>query len=106
MVFNVLGANVDDHQKHFFFMMSPDGRWKVSLAYDITFTVDPDTPFYKNHELTVLGKRKNITRQDLLDFVRRQDIMNASAIIDKTAEVITRFKNYAGKAGVNSYWTD
>ena len=38
MVFNILGNNQDDHTKNFSFVMDGKGVWRVSPAYDITFT--------------------------------------------------------------------
>ena len=52
MVFNVLAENVDDHTKNFSFVMYPNGEWHISPAYDIVFSADPDSPFYRYHELT------------------------------------------------------
>lgn len=104
MVFNVMAENVDDHTKNFSFIMLPNGEWHISPAYDIVFSADPDSHFYRNHELTILGKRKNITKQDLLLFAQRQDIKNASSIIDEVAEVVMNFKAYAEKIEIDDYW--
>lgn len=104
MVFNVIAENVDDHTKNFSFIMQPNGEWHISPAYDIVFSADPDSHFYRNHELTILGKRKNITKQDLLLFAQRQDIKNATSIIDEVTEVVMNFKAYAEKVEIDDYW--
>lgn len=104
MVFNVIAENVDDHTKNFSFIMLPNGEWHISPAYDIVFSADPDSHFYRNHELTILGKRKNITKQDLLLFAQRQDIKNAASIIDEVAEVVMNFKAYAEKVEIDDDW--
>lgn len=104
MVFNVIAENVDDHTKNFSFIMLPNGEWHISPAYDIVFSADPDSHFYRNHELTILGKRKNITKQDLLFFAQRQDIKNAASIIEEVAEVVMNFKAYAEKIEIDDYW--
>lgn len=104
MVFNVIAENVDDHTKNFSFIMLPNGEWHISPAYDIVFSADPDSHFYRNHELTILGKRKNITKQDLLLFAQRQDIKNAASIIDEVAEVVMNFKAYAEMVEIDDYW--
>lgn len=104
MVFNVIAENVDDHTKNFSFIMLPNGGWHISPAYDIVFSADPDSHFYRNHELTILGKRKNITKQDLLLFAQRQDIKNAASIIDEVAEVVMNFKAYAEMVEIDDYW--
>lgn len=104
MVFNVIAENVDDHTKNFSFIMLPNGEWHISPAYDIVFSADPDSHFYRNHELTILDKRKNITKQDLLLFAQRQDIKNAASIIDEVTEVVMNFKAYAEKVEIDDYW--
>lgn len=104
MVFNVIAENVDDHTKNFSFIMLPNGEWHISPAYDIVFSADPDSHFYRNHELTILGKRKNITKQDLLLFAQRQDIKNAASIIEEVTEVVMDFKAYAEKVEIDDYW--
>lgn len=37
--FNVLAGNRDDHIKNVSFVMSPDGRWRLAPAYDLTPSV-------------------------------------------------------------------
>lgn len=68
MVLNVLGGNVDDHNKNFSFLMGNDGRWHVAPAYDYTFSVDPDAPYYVNrHSMTVNNKTEGIAAEDLME---------------------------------------
>lgn len=106
MVFNVLAMNVDDHTKNFSFMMDKKGTWKLTPAYDMIFSADPDSHFFRNHELSILGKRSNVTRKDLLLFAQRQDIRNASAIIDEVAEAVSRFRVYAESVDISNYWIE
>lgn len=65
---------------------------------------NPDSHFYRNHELTVLGKRKNITKQDLMLFAQKQDIRNASNIIEEVEDVVMNFKSYAEKVEIDEHW--
>ena len=106
MVFNVVAANVDDHSKNFSFVMTPDGKWHLSPAYDLIFSVDPDTRFFSNHELPLHGKRTGITRKDLIDFATKQDIKNASRICEEVCDVVDNFRKYAEAVGIDSRWTD
>ncbi len=104
MVFNVLAKNVDDHTKNFSFVMERNGTWKLSPAYDMIFSADPDSHFFHYHEMSILGKRSNITRKDLLLFAQRQDIKNASSIIDEVAETVSNFRTYAKDVDINDFW--
>jgi len=40
-VFNVLAHNRDDHGKNFSYLMDTEGQWKLSPAYDLTFSSGP-----------------------------------------------------------------
>lgn len=104
MVFNILAGNVDDHTKNFSFLMYPNGEWHISPAYDLIFSIDPDSRFFRNHELSVRSKRNNITRKDLIDFAKAQDIKNPANIIEQTIEVVNKFKDYAEQVGISDYW--
>lgn len=104
MVFNVVAENVDDHTKNFSFIMDEKGRWSLSPAYDMIFSVDPDCRFYRNHELSILGKRNHITRSDLLLFAQRQGIRNAANIIDEVSRVVVKFKEYAEAVNISGHW--
>lgn len=104
MVFNILAGNVDDHTKNFSFLMYPNGEWHISPAYDLIFSIDPDSRLFCNHELSVRGKRNNITRKDLIDFAKAQDIKNPANIIEQTIEVVKKFNDYAEQVGISEYW--
>lgn len=62
MLFNVVSGNRDDHTKNFAFMMKPNGEWINTPAYDVTF----NEGIAGEHNMTILGKGKGITLEDLL----------------------------------------
>ena len=57
VVFNVLAHNRDDHAKNFSFLMDENGTWRVSPAYDLTFSFGPGG----EHCTTVMGEGRNPT---------------------------------------------
>ncbi len=100
-VFNMLGDNLDDHVKNISFMMEKDGTWHVTPAYDICFTYDMTGMGYDNrHELTICGKDREITVDDLQKFGAENDIHNAKAIISDIKHILSSFKEYAVRNGV------
>ena len=102
MVFNIMSRNVDDHSKNFAFSMTPDGTWRLSPAYDLTFSVDLTAPSYVNrHSLTVNGKNESITRADLETMALNNDIQDCKALIDKVVDAISDFENYAKKLDID-----
>ena len=105
-VVNVLGGNVDDHNKNFSFLMGEDGIWHTAPAYDYTFSVDPSAPGYMNrHSMTINNKNADIERSDLLELAKRYNIKGADAIIKKVISVLGNYEQYAKTAGVSPYWT-
>lgn len=106
-VMNVLGGNVDDHNKNFSFLMNDDGTWHVAPAYDFTFSVDPSAPGYMNrHCMTIGNKSSDIGRGDLLELAKRYNIKGANAMIKNAIDVVSNYEYYAGQAGVSDCWCD
>ena len=104
-VMNVLGGNVDDHNKNFSFLMNDDGVWHVAPAYDYTFSVDPSAPGYVNrHSISVCNKNCDINRDDLLELAKRYNIRGADTLIEKAVDVVSRYEHYAQQAGISGYW--
>ena len=104
-VMNVVGGNVDDHNKNFSFLMNDDGIWHIAPAYDFTFSVDPSAPGYANrHGMTVGNKNADIGRDDLLELAKCYNVRGANAIIEKVVSVISDYEHYAWQAGVGDYW--
>ncbi|MDR2145615.1 MAG: type II toxin-antitoxin system HipA family toxin [Tannerella sp.] len=98
MVFNAVACNVDDHSKNFAFCMSPDGLWRLSPAYDLTFSVDLAAPSYVNrHSLTVNGKDEDITRADLVKVGETNDIQDNNALIDNVLNAVMQFEKFAAE---------
>ncbi|MGH2623264.1 MAG: type II toxin-antitoxin system HipA family toxin, partial [Sphingobacterium sp.] len=60
-VFNVIAHNRDDHSKNFTFLMNEFGEWKLSPAYDLTFSGGPGG----EQSTMVVGEGQNITIKHL-----------------------------------------
>lgn len=102
MVFNVIARNVDDHSKNFSFCMNRDGIWRLSPAYDLTYSVDLSAPAYANrHSLTVNGKNEDIIREDLEIIGLNNDIQDYKALIDTVANAVVNFEVYAKELGLD-----
>ncbi|MBX2973899.1 MAG: type II toxin-antitoxin system HipA family toxin [Flavobacteriales bacterium] len=101
MCFNVIARNCDDHTKNTSFLMDPQGDWHLSPAYDITFAYDPDNIWLKQHQMSINGKRLDITRADLLAVAKEMNIKKAGAIIEEVKAGVRKWKTFAKKAGVD-----
>lgn len=91
MVFNVVIRNQDDHTKNISFLMDKQGKWSLSPAYDMGFAYNPKGGWTAQHQMSINGKFDDITRKDLLEFARRNNIKEAAEIIDRIAEVSSRW---------------
>lgn len=107
MVFNVLARNVDDHSKNFSFCMTPNGAWRLSPAYDLTFAVDLSAPSYSNrHSITLNGNNEAITREDLEEVARRNDIQDFAYLIDMVSNAIVKFRGFASELDIDKQLID
>ena len=105
MVFNVMANNTDDHNKNFSFLLEESDKWKLAPAYDVTFIFNTaGTGPNIDRRLSIGGKTAEICKEDLLEFARQNDIKNAKAIINRVAEAIGTFENYAEITGITQPW--
>lgn len=100
MVFNVMSRNCDDHTKNFSFMMNQNGEWSLSPAYDVCHAYRPDSQWVSQHALSINGKRKNITRDDLLTVGKLMNIKGANDLIDEVKNSCAKWKFFAETAQV------
>lgn len=103
MVFNVLARNQDDHVKNISFLMDRQGKWSLSPAYDITYSFNPNGKWTAMHQMVINGKRKEISKEDLLCSARAMGIKGNKAleIIMEINDVVKQFSNYARKADLD-----
>jgi len=107
MVFNVLARNVDDHTKNFSFCMTPDGVWRLSPAYDLTYSVDLAAPRYMNrHSMPINGKNENITLADLEIIAQRNDIQDYKSLIELVSTAVSKFRAYAVELKIDEHLID
>lgn len=100
MVFNVLARNCDDHTKNFAFMMEQGDRWKLAPAYDICHAYRPDSEWVSQHNLSINGKRKDFTMEDLLSIAKQNSIRNPDSILKEVQDTVNRWPEYAGMYNV------
>lgn len=100
MVFNVVLRNQDDHTKNISFLMDPDGKWRLSPAYDMGFAYKPNGAWTKTHQMSINGKFDDLTRKDLLECAALNNIKNATEIIDQICEVASGWPALAKDCGV------
>ena len=99
-VFNVMSHNRDDHAKNFSFVMDPKpkGEWKLSPAYDITFSSGPEG----QQSTTVLGEGRNPVPAHLVALGQKAKLGDKAIaeIIGRTRQALAGWKTLARGHGV------
>jgi serine/threonine-protein kinase HipA len=101
MVFNVIARNCDDHTKNFAFLMDQSGKWKLAPAYDICFAYRPESEWVSQHNLSINGKRKDFTREDLLKVAEQNSVRNPGKWIDECIALVRNWRDYSTKYSVD-----
>ena len=106
IVFNVVVRNQDDHTKNISFLMDKNGKWRLSPAYDMGFSYNPDGGWTSQHQMSINGKFDCITRSDLLEIAKRNNIKEAAEIIDQISTVASGWASMARECGVPDKMVD
>ncbi len=101
-VFNVVARNHDDHVKNISFLMDRRGEWRLSPAYDISYSWDPQGEWTSRHQMSLNGKRDGFERGDVISLAARAGIKKAPAteMVDHVTTVVQRWLEFADRAGV------
>ena len=98
-VFNVMSHNRDDHGKNFSFLMNKQGEWKLSPAYDLTFSSGP-----RGHQSTmVMGEGQAPAINHLVKLGAEASIKESKIeeIINQTRQAIQQWEKLAINFGVS-----
>ena len=101
MVFNVIARNCDDHTKNFSFLLQQGGRWTLAPAYDVCHAYRPGSEWVSQHALSINGKRKNITCEDLLVIGKSIGCKKAPDIVDEINTTVKLWKKFADEVQVH-----
>lgn len=101
MVFNVVARNCDDHTKNFSFRLKKGGKWELAPAYDICHAYKPDHQWVSQHALSVNGKKKDITQEDLLIIGKSINNKKALVTIKEISEIVSEWKSFANAVNVS-----
>ncbi|WP_312171868.1 type II toxin-antitoxin system HipA family toxin [Chryseobacterium sp.] len=98
-VFNVMAHNRDDHAKNFSFVMNEFGEWKLSPAYDLTFSSGPGG----EQSTMVMGEGRNITVKHLTKLGREAKLSKEfiENVIEQTTSALRKWSNLSEDFGVS-----
>lgn len=102
MLFNLVARNQDDHTKNIAFLMDKAGRWRLSPAFDVTYSYNPDGAWTSRHQMSVNGKRDQFKLADLVACARNAGLKRgrAATLLEQVITAARRWKNHASDAGV------
>ncbi|MBD3755615.1 MAG: type II toxin-antitoxin system HipA family toxin [Gammaproteobacteria bacterium] len=98
-VFNVLAHNRDDHSKNFIFLMNMNGDWKLSPAYDLTFSQGPGG----EQSTMVMGEGRSPTIEHLRKLGQTAKLQKnlIDEAIESTTHALARWSELASSQGVS-----
>ena len=104
-VFNFLTGVCDDHDKNFSFVLTPDGVWRLSPAYDVTFTVNIQNRFRADHHAMSLENcNRAISTQQFLRLAEHNDINGAKETIELIKDKVLSFETKLSGLGIDDVW--
>lgn len=103
-IFNIVGRNQDDHVKNIAFLMNPKGEWRLSPAFDVIYSYNPNGSWTSNHQMSINGKWGNFTRSDIYELGEFAGLKpsKTNELIDCVNDTFKNWKDVAGNdAGIN-----
>lgn len=103
MVFNLVFRNQDDHTKNIAFLMDRNGHWRLSPAFDVAYSYNPQGLWTSKHQMSVNGKRDDFVLADLLSAGEKTGLSKQKIkhIIDEVLGCLQLWPDCAEKAGVH-----
>ncbi len=98
-VFNVLSHNRDDHSKNFTFLMDASGEWKLSPAYDLTFSSGP-----RGEQSTMVigeGQKPGLEHLIKLGLDAKIERTKIDEIVEQTRQALSQWMVLAKEYGVS-----
>lgn len=101
MLFNVIARDQDDHTKNIAFLMGPDGKWKLSPAFDVIYLHNPKGKWTNQHQMSLNGKRDHFTLEDLIEVGHAIGIPKLDDHINDVLHAIEKWPEFANESGIS-----
>lgn len=101
--FNIIARNQDDHVKNIGFVMNKQGDWRLSPAFDLTYSFNPEGDWTSQHQMSLNGKRDGFETEDLIDYAKHAGVkrVRAKKILQQVNEAVSSWSSFAHLAEVN-----
>ena len=80
--------------------MNKEGKWKISPAYDITYSYKPGGTWTNVHQSSINGKYSDFTKQDLITFGKTFGIKKCAQIIEEIIDTVSERPSIADEVGI------
>ena len=100
MAFCVMARNCDDHSKNTSFVLKRGQPWRLAPAYDLTFAHNPRGEWTNQHLMSVNGRFRDITADDLLAEADRFGLGEGKSLLAEVRAALARWREFAAEAGV------
>ena len=100
MLFNVFARNQNDHTKNIVFLMNEKGQWKLSPAFNLTYSYDATGTRMSQHQMSINSKRDNFTRKDLITIGESISLPKPERVIDEVKQAVSQWPTFAKRAGL------
>ncbi|GGH05160.1 toxin HipA [Glycocaulis albus] len=106
MAFNIIARNQDDHVKNIAFLMDKAGQWRLSPAFDITWSYNPEGLWTSRHQMSMNGERARFTFDDFVACGRSVSISKprVRVILEEVDAAVRRWPEFADSAQVSPDW--
>lgn len=100
MVFNVLASNRDDHTRQHAYLMDSGGDWRLTPAYDLTYSPGPGG----EHYMDIAGEGRRPTRAHVTGLGEKHSYhpKQVAAVIDEVRAAVADWPMFARQAGVTA----
>ena len=90
------------HVKNISLLMNRSGEWRLSPAYDVTYSYDVTNKWLSAHQMTINGKKSNINLTDLLAAGENMGLKKKKCkdIISQISLVVADFEKYAEESNI------
>ena len=95
--FNLFAHNRDDHAKNFSFLMDSKGVWRLSPAYDLTFSYGVGA----EHSTMYMGEGKKPTSAHLERVAKKYQIKEYKVIIEQVRHGVNRWESLAREINIS-----
>jgi len=101
-VFNILGRNQDDHVKNIAFLMDRYGHWRLSPAFDLVFSYNPEGDWTARHQMTLNGRRDHFSFEDFRALAAAAGLKRGRerVIFNEVRSCLLDWPHYASRAGL------